>query len=53
MELLRNEEIDIFFDYHEASLMYPVVSTYVAHDDAMDIGMMAAMMLSASSSDED
>jgi hypothetical protein len=27
--------------------MYPVVSTYVAHDDAMDIGMMAAMMLSA------
>ncbi|HNS66472.1 MAG TPA: deacylase [Mesotoga infera] len=47
MELIRKEDIDIFFDYHEASLMYPVVSTYVAHDDAMDIGMMAAMMLSA------
>ncbi len=47
MELIRNEDIDIFFDYHEASLMYPVVSTYVAHDDSMDIGMMAAMMLSA------
>ena len=47
MELIRNEDIDIFFDFHEASLMYPVVSTYVAHDRAMDISMMAAMMLSA------
>jgi len=47
MELIRTEDIDIFFDFHEASLMYPVVSTYVAHDRSMDIGMMAAMMLSA------
>ncbi|MBN2219474.1 MAG: succinylglutamate desuccinylase/aspartoacylase family protein [Kosmotogaceae bacterium] len=47
MELIRNEDIDIFFDFHEASLMYPVVSTYVAHDRSMDISMMAAMMLSA------
>ena len=23
MELIRNEDIDIFFDFHEASLMYP------------------------------
>ncbi len=32
---------------HEASLMYPVVSTYVAHDRSLDICMMASMTLSA------
>lgn len=47
MELTRKEDIDLFVDMHEASLMYPVVSTYVAHEDANDIAMMAAMTLSA------
>lgn len=47
MELIRKERADLYCDTHEASLMYPVVSTYVAHDRAMDIAMMASMELSA------
>lgn len=47
MELIRQENVDLFVDTHEASLMYPVVATYVAHDRALDIAMMASMMLSA------
>lgn len=47
MELTRNEKVDLFVDSHEASLMYPVVSTYVAHDRSADMAMMAAMELSA------
>jgi len=47
MELIRQENIDLYVDMHEASLMYPVVSTYVAHDRSMDITMMASMTLSA------
>lgn len=47
MELIRSEKITLFVDSHEASLMYPVVSTYVAHDRALDMAMMASMVLSA------
>ena len=47
MELIRKESIDLYVDMHEASLMYPVVSTYVAHDRSLDICMMASMSLSA------
>jgi len=47
MELIRKESIDLYVDMHEASLMYPVVSTYVAHDRSLDICMMASMTLSA------
>jgi hypothetical protein len=47
MELTRKEKVDLFVDSHEASLMYPVVDTYVAHDRAQDMAMMAAMELSA------
>ncbi len=47
MELVREEEIDLFLDIHEASLMYPVVETFVAHDRALDICMMASMSLTA------
>ncbi|EFC90645.1 succinylglutamate desuccinylase/aspartoacylase [Dethiosulfovibrio peptidovorans DSM 11002] len=47
MELIRKEKADLYCDTHEASLMYPVVSTYVAHDRALDVAMMAAMELSA------
>jgi hypothetical protein len=46
MELTRKEKVDLFVDSHEAALMYPVVSTYVAHDRAQDMAMMAAMELS-------
>ena len=51
MELIRREKIDLSIDAHEASLMYPVVSTYVAHERSFDIAMMAAMTLTAGSFD--
>lgn len=47
MEIIRNEDVDIAIDCHEAAVMYPVVETYVAHDRALDMAMMAAMSLSA------
>lgn len=47
MELIRSEKIDLSIDCHEAAVMYPVVETYVSHDRALDISMMAAMSLSA------
>lgn len=49
MELIRKENIDLSIDVHEASIMYPVVATYVAHERSFDIAMMAAMMLTATS----
>ncbi|HOX31094.1 MAG TPA: succinylglutamate desuccinylase [Spirochaetales bacterium] len=51
MELIRREKIDLAIDMHEASLMYPVVGTYVAHDRSFDLAMMAAMTLTAGSFD--
>jgi predicted deacylase len=46
-ELIRKERIDMTIDIHEASLGYPVVSTYVCHQRAEELCMMAAMVLSA------
>jgi predicted deacylase len=46
-ELIRREKIDMTVDVHEASMGYPVVSTYVCHERAEEMCMMAAMMLSA------
>jgi hypothetical protein len=46
-ELIRRETIDMTIDMHEASLGYPVVSTYVCHQRADELCMMAAMILSA------
>lgn len=46
-ELIRREQIDMTIDVHEASMGYPVVSTYVCHQRAEDLCMMAAMVLSA------
>lgn len=46
-ELIRREKIDMTIDVHEASLGYPVVSTYVCHQRAEEMCMMAAMILSA------
>ena len=48
MEVNRKENITLFVDSHEASLMYPVVATYVAHDRSLDMAMMASMVLTAS-----
>ncbi len=47
MELIRQNDIDIAIDAHEASITYPVVSTYVTHQRAEDPAMMASMILSA------
>jgi hypothetical protein len=46
-ELIRRERIDMTIDVHEASMGYPVVSTFVCHQRAEEMCMMAAMMLSA------
>lgn len=46
-EMIRREKIDMTIDVHEASLGYPVVSTYVCHQRAEEMCMMAAMILSA------
>jgi len=46
-ELVRREKIDMTIDIHEASMGYPVVSTYVCHERAEEMCMMAAMILSA------
>ena len=46
-ELIRREKIDMTIDVHEASLGYPVVSTYVCHQRADEMCMMASMVLSA------
>jgi hypothetical protein len=45
--MIRRERIDMTIDLHEASLGYPVVSTYVCHQRADEMCMMAAMILSA------
>lgn len=47
MEIIRSENVDMAIDAHEAAVMYPVVETYVAHDRALDMAMMASMSLSA------
>ena len=48
-EMIRREKIDMTIDLHEASLGYPVVSTYVCHQRADELCMMASMILSAGS----
>ena len=36
MELIRNENVDIAIDVHEAEILYPVTSTYVAPSKVLD-----------------
>lgn len=45
MELIRQEEIDLSIDLHEASPEYPVINAMVAHEDAMDLAVEAALFL--------
>ena len=45
MEFMRTEKIDISFDFHEASIMYPVVNVYVAHNRAADLAMWSQMSI--------
>lgn len=48
MEFIRQENIDLSIDSHEASIMYPVVGVYVSHQRAENIAMMASMDLTGS-----
>jgi predicted deacylase len=45
VELIRKDEIDLSIDLHEASPEYPVINAMVAHEDAMDLAVEAAMLL--------
>jgi predicted deacylase len=45
VELIRQENIDISIDLHEASPEYPVINAIVAHEDALNIAAEAAMFL--------
>lgn len=47
MELIRQENVGLFIDLHEAELEYPVISTIVANQNAQEIAAMASMMLTA------
>lgn len=47
LEVIRQENVDIAIDCHEAEILYPVTSTYVAPEKSLDIAMMAGMNLSA------
>jgi hypothetical protein len=44
--LIRQEKIDLAFDLHEAEPMFPVINTIVAHQNAIEIAVMANIMLS-------
>ena len=46
MELIRQEDVDIFIDLHEAELQYPVISTIVAHESGEELATFVSMMLS-------
>lgn len=44
--LIREEQVDLVIDLHEAELQYPVISTIVAHPKGKDLAAMASMMIS-------
>ncbi len=45
MNVIKEENVDLFIDLHEAELEYPVISTIVAHESGQNIAAMASMML--------
>ena len=45
VELIRQEEIDLSIDLHDASPEYPVINAMVAHENAMDLAVEAALFL--------
>lgn len=45
MQIIKQEKVDLFIDFHEAELEYPVISTIVAHESGRNIAAMASMML--------
>ncbi len=44
--MIKEENINIVIDLHEAELQYPVISTIVAHPKGQDLAAMASMMIS-------
>jgi hypothetical protein len=46
-QVVKTEGVDLFIDYHEAELEYPIINTIVAHEKAQDIAAMASMMLTS------
>jgi hypothetical protein len=45
VELISREQVDLSIDLHEASPEYPVINAMVAHENAMDLAVEAAMLL--------
>jgi predicted deacylase len=45
-QLIRQEQVDIVIDLHEAELQYPVISTIVAHEKGQDLAALASMVIS-------
>ncbi len=45
VEMIRQEQVDLSIDLHEASPEYPVINAMVAHEDAMDLAVEAAMLM--------
>lgn len=45
--VVRQENVDLVIDLHEAALEYPVIDAIVAHERAMDVAAMANLMLQA------
>lgn len=48
MQLIKNENVDLVIDLHEAELEYPVIGTLVAHEKALPVAAMSSMLISAS-----
>lgn len=45
VELIRRERVDLSIDLHEASPEYPVINAMVAHENAVDLAVEAALLL--------
>jgi hypothetical protein len=45
VELIRQEDVDISIDLHEASPEYPVINAIVAHEDALNLAVEASLFL--------
>ena len=45
VELIRRERVDLAIDLHEASPEYPVINAMVAHENAIDLAVEAALLL--------
>ncbi len=45
MQIIDKEQVDLFIDYHEAELEYPVISTIVSHQKVTDVAVMSTMLL--------